>query len=199
MYNKIKKYINTDRIINEDNDYLLKEEYDSILEIKNNCSDIHELLDAYNKYAKPKFEELTKNENLVFELSSIKIIKPSEYDAVNRNGITFVAYISNKNSLFKRDISHHEQGFNLKFIKKYYDLLCKLSLEEAIDKIDSRYDDYASFLFKGRFMDKIKLVETSMSDIDELIEYYKDKVVVVKQDQRIIDELKELDDFFENL
>ena len=200
MYNKIKKYIDTDRVINEDNDYLLKEEYDSLLAIKNSYSDVCEMLEVYNKYGNPNFEKLLSGEKGEYiALKGINIVKPREYNAHNNNGITFIAYIYNKNSLFKRDISHHEQGFNLKFIKKYYDLLCKLSLEEAIDKIDSRYDDYASFLFKGRFMDKIKLVETSMSDIDELIEYYKDKVVVVKQDQRIIDELKELDDFFENL
>ena len=50
MYNKIKKYIDTDRVINEDNDYLLKEEYDSLLAIKNSYSDVCEMILDWKTY-----------------------------------------------------------------------------------------------------------------------------------------------------
>lgn len=33
----------------------------------------------------------------------------------------------------------------------------------------------------------------------QLIEYYKDKVITIEQDQSILNDLKELDDFFNNI
>lgn len=210
MYNKIKKYIDTDRVINEDNDYLLKEEYDSLLAIKNSYSDVCEMLEVYNKYGKPNFEKLLSGEKGEYiALKGINIVKPREYNAHNNNGITFIVDIRTKNKEYlqqyyrhytlRSDVHHYEKGFNHKFIKYYYDLLYRIAEKESIHIGNYIYDDYVKFIFKQEFMDKIAIIENDISDINELIEYYKDRVIVVEQDQRIIDELKELDDFFENL
>lgn len=210
MYNKIKKYIKTDRIIDEDNDYLLKEEYDSLLAIKNSYSDVCEMLEAYNKYGKPNFEKLLSGEKGEYiALKGINIVKPREYNAHNNNGITFIVDIRTKNKEYlqqyyrhytlRSDVNHYEKGFNPKFIKYYYDLLYRIAEKESINIGNYSYDDYVRFIFKQEFMDKIAIIENYISDINELIEYYKDRVIVVEQDQRLLDELKELDDFFENL
>lgn len=210
MYNKIKKYIDTDRVINEDNDYLLKEEYDSLLAIKNSYSDVCEMLEVYNKYGKPNFEKLLSGEKGEYvALKGINIVKPREYNAHNNNGITFIVDIRTKNKEYlqqyyrhytlRSDVNHYEKGFNLKFIKYYYDLLYRIAEKESINIGNYSYDDYVRFTFKQEFMDKIAIIENDISDINELIEYYKDRVIVVEQDQRLLDELKELDDFFENL
>lgn len=210
MYNKIKKYIDTDRVINEDNDYLLKEEYDSLLAIKNSYSDVCEMLEVYNKYGKPNFEKLLSGEKGEYiALKGINIVKPREYNAHNNNGITFIVDIRTKNKEYlqqyyrhytlRSDVHHYEKGFNPKFIKYYYDLLYRIAEKESINIGNYSYDDYVRFIFKQEFMDKIAIIENYISDINELIEYYKDRVIVVEQDQRLLDELKELDDFFENL
>lgn len=211
MYNKIKKYINTDRVINEDNDYLLKEEYDSLLAIKNKYSDIYEMIEVYNKYAKPHFEKLLdKDKDEYITLKGINIIKPAEYDTRNNNGITFTVDIRTKNKEYlkqyytryyvvRSDIHHSEKGFNPKFIKYFYNLLYKIAKNESVSIGNYKYDEYIRFKFEQEFIDKISIIENNISDINELIKYYKDKVIIVEQDQRLLDELKELNDFFENL
>ena len=54
-------------------------------------------------------------------------------------------------------------------------------------------------MFNNDFINKLTTIENSLSDINELIEYYKDKVITIEQDQSILNDLKELDDFFNNI
>lgn len=207
MYNKIKKYIDTDRVINEDNDYLLKEEYDSLLSMKEEFSDINEMLETYRKYAKPHFEKLLINKDDYIVLKSIIIVKPSEYSANNNNSIRFIVDIRGveyttitiQHFARKSTFEHREKGFNPKFIKYYYELLYRIAKNEEIDVCNYNFNNYVEFNFKAELINKILAVENDIEDLHNLIEYYKDKVITVKQDQRLLDELKEIDDFFENL
>lgn len=207
MYNKIKKYIDTDRVINEDNDYLLKEEYDSLLSMKEEFSDINEMLETYRKYAKTHFEKLLINKDDYIVLKSIIIVKPSEYSANNNNSIRFIVDIRGveyttitiQHLTRRSTIEHRERGFNPKFIKYYYELLYRIAKNEEIDVCNYNFNDYVEFNFKTELINKILAVENDIEDLHSLIEYYKDKVITVKQDKRLLDELKEIDDFFENL
>lgn len=207
MYNKIKNYISINREINEDNDYLLKEEYDSLLSMKEEFSDINEMLETYRKYAKPHFEKLLINKDDYIALKSISIVKPSEYNTHNNNGIRFLADIRGveytditvQHFTRRSAIVHIEKGFNPKFIKYYYELLYRIAKNEEIDVCNYKFDDYVKFDFETEFINKVLAVESDIDSLHDLIEYYKDKVITVKQDQRLLDELKEIDDFFENL
>ena len=205
MYNKINKYIKTNRIINEDNDYLLKEEYDNILAIKNDYDDICQILNVYNQYAKPEFQKTIQNmdSKIDLKLYSIKIIKPDNYNSIIRNGITFIAVTCFYNDANKENyhdkpkLEHYEKDFKFKFIFDYYELLKKISKQESMRIVD--YGKYIEFVFNNDFINKLITIENSLSDINELIEYYKDKVITIEQDQSILNDLKELDDFFNNI
>lgn len=207
MYNKIKNYININREINEDNDYLLKEEYDSLLSMKEEFSDINEMLETYRKYAKPHFEKLLINKDDYIVLKSIIIVKPSEYDTHNNNSIRFIVDIRGveytavtiQHFTRRSAVEHRERGFNPKFIKYYYELLYRIAKNEEIDVCNYKFDDYVKFNFKTELINRVLAVESDIEGLHDLIEYYKDKVITVKQDQRLLDELKEIDDFFENL
>lgn len=205
MYNQINKYIKTDRIIDEDNDYLLKEEYDNILAIKNNYDDIYQILNVYNQYAKPEFQKTIQNidSKIDLKLYSIKIVKPDNYNRIIRNGITFIAVAcfyndTNKENYYdKPKLEHYEKDFKFKFIFDYHELLKKISENESIKIVD--YGNYIEFVFDKDFINKLATIESNLSDINELIEYYKDKIITIEQDQSILNDLKELDDFFQNI
>lgn len=200
MYNILNKLQIINRVLDEDNDYLLKEEYDLLISIKEKNSHINKILNIYNLYAKKEFENFFGS-NAKIILSSIHIVKPNSYNINNYNDITFyvdTAESSISSVYHRRGYKHKEAGFKLSFIKEVNEILEELVKKNCAYR-DTTIYKYHAYHFTNEFKQQIKDFQEINELIEKLIDYYKDKVITVTVDERLIKELNEIDDFLKNL
>lgn len=208
MYNLLKKYKITERTITEDNDYLLKEEYDVLKKYRARYDGVKEFMEIYNNYNKELFEKYNKDDYFIFP-RKIEIIKPSEYSASRNNYITFYSTAlerANEGRIYcsGQYLSHKEEGFKSSFISNTYKLLLSLCSNNNIEiplmnLTEYSYSNEATFTLSNELMDICKNNLILIKELDSLLKYYEDKVVAIKEDERLLKELEDIDDFLSKL
>lgn len=206
MYKLLKKLNITDRIVNEDNDYLLEDEYKKLENIYNEFSDLKYVIDVYHKYC-DTYINLDKDD--VYVLQEITIVRPNKYTTSNYNSITFNMNIYSRETgdyITYRNLK--EEGFTPNFIKDMYKRLC--SLTDKTDYVsasrDSDYDTYRIFYFSTRrhmdnpeersyYIDDLKKYE----GVEKLLNHFKDRTISIPKDENFEKDIKEIYDLFENL
>ena len=194
MYNKLKELNITNRVVNEDNDYLLQEEYDKVLELKKAYSNLAYVMDNFNKYCKKKMDKYD-SKSFIIVPKEIRMTTPEAYNTSTNNCVVFEMTVYSRDyGYIEGRFSVSEEGFKLSYIEQLYLNLIKL-YDKNMVKRDRRIG-YEAFQFKK---EHIVFMMEHMKDINMLSEYFKDKVVNVEEDEKLLQELQEIDDFLENL
>lgn len=198
MYNKLKELKITDRIVNEDNDYLLKEEYDKLIKIKNKYDSVLTIIDEFNQYCKSTVTKEYPEDKYIIIPSTIKIVKESSYTVTNYNDIHYEmrVYLGEK---YITTVNKKEERFKLEHIKKITKCLDNMVNDFFLLEKSSygySYSDYNYYTFR---FNNLKKILKEIKDVVMLVEYFNDKIVTIEKDEKLLKELQEIDDFLENL
>lgn len=199
MYKLLKQLKITDRLVDEENNYLLQEEYDKLKEMVTDDSNLKTVLDIYNQYCDEYIKKQAEKGYYVV-LTDIHVTIPEKYSTNNNNVIKFYMHVYNeKTDEYKTYDSLKEEGFKPAFIKTLYNALLQLS--ETTSYVSARsigyYDKTRNFEFKTG--DSYTQALEKNEKIKELIAYFEDKVVVVPKDEIFEQDIKEIYDLLENL
>lgn len=198
MYNKLKELKITDRIVNEDNDYLLKEEYDKLIKVKNKYDSVLTVIDEFNQYCKSTVTKEYPEDKYIIIPSTIKIVKESSYTVTNYNDIHYEmrVYLGEK---YITTVNKKEERFKLEHIKKITKCLDNMVNDFFLLEKSSygyNYSDYNYYTFR---FNNLKKILKEIKDVVMLVEYFNDKIVTIEKDEKLLKELQEIDDFLENL
>lgn len=199
MYKLLRELKITDRIVNEENDYLLEEEYNKLKEMCSDDTDLLTVINAYNQYCGEYIKKQEEKGNYVI-LTDISMATPEKYSASTNNDIRF--YIHTHNKKTGQYVTYDcikEEGFRPAFIKSLYNALIVLSekTDYVVARYKTSYEKTRNFEFKGEqpYMEDLKRNQK----IRDLIEYFEDKVITVQKDTAFEQDIKEIYDLLENL